>query len=197
MSSTQSGASGASGASASAPTPPPASNTPSIAQTNPPGFANITQPLQTATSFFKIAENQMITIAWNLTSVLATPTSLALSAVCDNGNTYPVGLPVGACSWDSDERRANPGTKLAQGSYTLHMWDDRGPTATARAGYMSPNTALSFAMYTPQAYTPLSSGWSCTGCSSALANRPALVGVLLALLLVLMSGVRVLRRAGV
>ncbi|KAJ7800258.1 hypothetical protein B0H14DRAFT_3092677 [Mycena olivaceomarginata] len=152
--------------------------------TAPPGFASITQPPQTATSFFKIAENQMITIAWNLTSVLATPTSLTLSAVCDNG-TYPVGPP------------ANPGTPLAQGSYTLHMWDDRGPTATARAGYMSPNTALSFAMYTPQAYTPLSSGWSCTGCSSALANRPALAGVLLALLLVLVSGVRVLRRAGV
>ncbi|KAJ7800223.1 hypothetical protein B0H14DRAFT_2387439 [Mycena olivaceomarginata] len=174
---------------------------PSITQTNPPGFASITQPLQTVTSFFKIAENQMITIAWNLTSVLATPTSLTLSAVCDNGNTYPVGPPVGASAsvvWDIySYNQANPGTKLAQASYTLHMWDDRGPTATARAGFMSPNTALSFAMYTPQAYTPLSSGWSCTGCSSALANRPALAGVLLALLLVLVSGVRVLRRAGV
>ncbi|KAJ7805503.1 hypothetical protein B0H14DRAFT_2611274 [Mycena olivaceomarginata] len=182
------------------------SNAPSIAQTDPPGFASITQPPQTATSFFKIAENQMIIIAWNLTGVLATPTSLTLSAVCDNGNTYPVGpdpsghVPGTATSvvWDIySYNQANPGTKLAQASYTLHMWDDRGPTATARAGFMSPNTALSFAMYTPQAYTPLSSGWSCTGCSSALANRPALAGVLLALLLVLVSGVRVLRRAGV
>jgi hypothetical protein len=33
----------------------------------------------------------MITIGWNLTSVLATPTSLTLSAVCDNSNTYAVG----------------------------------------------------------------------------------------------------------
>ncbi|KAJ7753686.1 hypothetical protein B0H14DRAFT_3096738 [Mycena olivaceomarginata] len=152
------------------PTPPPASNAPSIAQTAPPGFASITQPPQTATGFFKSAENQMIAIAWNLTSVLATPTSLALSAVCDNGNTYPVGPP-DIYSYN----QANPGTKLAQASYTLHMWDDRGPTT----------------------YTSLSSGWSCTGCSSALANRPALAGVLLALLLVLVSGVRVLRRAGV
>ncbi|KAJ7790096.1 hypothetical protein B0H14DRAFT_3094733 [Mycena olivaceomarginata] len=146
------------------PTPPPASNAPSIAQTAPPGFASITQPPQTATGFFKSAENQMIAIAWNLTSVLATPTSLTLSAVCDNGNTYP-----DIYSYN----QANPGTKLAQASYTLHMWDDRGPTVTARGG------------------------WSCTGCSSALANRPALAGVLLALLLVLVSGVRVLRRAGV
>ncbi|KAJ7805506.1 hypothetical protein B0H14DRAFT_3091592 [Mycena olivaceomarginata] len=177
------------------PTPPPASNSvsnaPSIAQTAPPGFANITQPPQTATSFFKIAENQMITIGWNLTSVLATPTSLTLSAVGDNGNTYPVGpdpsgrVPGTATSvvWDIySYNQANPGTKLAQASYTLHMWDDRGPSATARAGYMSPIPP---------------SRWSCTGCSSALANRPALAGVLLALLLVLVSGVRVLRRAGV
>ncbi|KAJ7665684.1 hypothetical protein B0H14DRAFT_3539566 [Mycena olivaceomarginata] len=99
--------------SASAPSVVHTSNTPSIAQTDPPGFASITQPPQTATSFFKIAENQMITIAWNLTSVLATPTSLTLSAVCDNGNTVV---------WDIySYNQANPGTKLAQASYTLHM----------------------------------------------------------------------------
>ncbi|KAJ7697277.1 hypothetical protein B0H14DRAFT_3120115 [Mycena olivaceomarginata] len=171
MSSAPSGASGASGAPSSA---SGASGASGRIQRTPPGFGSITQPPQMATSFFKIAENQMITIVWNLISVLATPTSLTLSAVCDNRNTYPVGPP------------ANLETKLAQVSYTLHMWDDRC------AGFMSPNTALSFAMYTPQAYTPLFSG-----CSSALANRPALTGVLLALLLVLMSGVRVLRRAGV
>jgi hypothetical protein len=71
----------------------------------------------------------------------------------------------------NDNPQTNPGTKLAQASYTLHMWDDR-------AGFMSPNTALSFAMYTPQApqaCTPLSSGESacsillyCTVLDSAL-----------------------------
>jgi len=215
-----SGASAASGASGASGGPsgsgsgsgsgsqPPATNTvtnaPSIAQTLPPGFASITQPPQTATSFFKIAPNQLITIGWNLTSVIAMPTSLTLSAVCDNGNTYAVGpdpdghVPGTATQvvWDVySYNQAHPGTQLGQNSYTLHMWDDRGPTATQRAGYMSPNTALAFAMYTPQAYTPIASGWTCTGCSSALTARPALAGLFLTLLLMVWSGMRVLRRA--
>ncbi|KAJ7152634.1 hypothetical protein C8R43DRAFT_1003109 [Mycena crocata] len=144
----------------------------------------------------------MVTIGWNLTSVLVQPTSLTLSAVCANGNTYAVGpdpdgkVPGTATEvvWDIySYQQAHPNTPLAQASYTLHMWDDRGPTATARAGYMSPNTALAFALYTPQAYTPISDGWSCTGCSGALATRPAFAGLLLTLLLVLVSGWRVLR----
>ncbi|KAF8211798.1 hypothetical protein K438DRAFT_1903610 [Mycena galopus ATCC 62051] len=188
------------GASASVPSGGP----PSFALTLPPGYASITQPPQTATSFFKIAEGNLITIAWNLTSVLATPTSLTLSAVCDNGNTYPVGpdpsghVPGTATSvvWDVySYNQAHPGTQLAQASYTLHMWDDRGPTGTPQAGYMSPNTALSFAMYTPQAYTPIASGWTCTGCSGALTAQPALAGVLITFLLMLFSGMQVLRRA--
>ncbi|KAJ6571606.1 hypothetical protein B0H19DRAFT_936356 [Mycena capillaripes] len=181
---------------------PTVTNAPSIAQTLPPGGATITQPPQTATSFFKIAENQMITFGWNLTSVLAMPTSLTISAVCNNGNTYAVGpdpdghVPGTATEvvWDVfSYNQAHPGTKLAQASYTLHMWDDRGPTATQRAGYMSPNTALSFALYTPQAYTPIASGWTCTGCNAALTNRPAVAGLLLTFLLMFFSGMRILR----
>jgi hypothetical protein len=63
-----------------------------IAQTNPAGGATMTQPPQTATSFFKIAENAMVTFGWNLTSVLVMPTSLTLVAVdAAHGNTYSVG----------------------------------------------------------------------------------------------------------
>ncbi|KAJ7019658.1 hypothetical protein C8F04DRAFT_931689, partial [Mycena alexandri] len=173
-----------------------------IALTDPAGGVTITQPPQTATSFFKIAENQLITIAWNFTNVIAQPTSLTLVAVGANGNTYPVGpdpsghLPGTATSivWDVySYQQAHPNTPLAQASYTLHMWDDRGPTATERAGYMSPNTALAFALYTPQAYTPLASGWTCTGCSGALVARPALAGIFFTLFLMLFSGWRVLR----
>ncbi|KAJ6626817.1 hypothetical protein B0H10DRAFT_1780331 [Mycena sp. CBHHK59/15] len=177
-------------------------NAPSIAQTDPAGGATITQPPQTATSYFKIAQNQLITIGWNLTSVIATPTSLTLSAVGGNGNTYAVGpddqgrVPGTATQvvWDLySYQQAHPNTPLAQQTYTLHMWDDRGPTATVRAGYMSPNTALAFALYTPQAYTPISS-WTCTGCNAALANRPAVAGLLVTLFIVLISGMHVLRR---
>jgi hypothetical protein len=65
-------------------------------------------PPQTATSFYKIAQNQMITFGWNLTSVIATPTSITLSAVCANGNTYAVG--------------PDPDGKVA-GTATSVVWD--------------------------------------------------------------------------
>ncbi|KAJ7432882.1 hypothetical protein B0H11DRAFT_2123484, partial [Mycena galericulata] len=187
----------------SAPSQPPqtASNAPSIAQTDPAGGVTITQPPQTATSFYKIAPGNSITIGWNFTYVIATPTSLTLSAVCDNGNTYPVGpdpsghLPGTATQvvWDIySYQEAHSATPLPQTSCTLHMWDDRGPTATQRAGFMSPNTALAFALYTPQAYTPLASGWTCTGCGGAASMRPiAGAGVLLTMLVMLVSGWRV------
>ncbi|KAJ7053309.1 hypothetical protein C8F01DRAFT_1167029 [Mycena amicta] len=200
-----SGPSGTSGSVSASPPPPTsdtASNAISIAQTLPPGGATITQPPQTATSFFKIAPNQMITFGWNLTSVLQTPTSITISAVCANGNTYAVGpdeqgrVPGTATQvvWDVySYQQAHPGTQLAQAEYTLHMFDERGPTATQRAGFMSPNTALTFALYTPQGYTPIASGWTCTGCNGAVATRPALFGILITLLVMLVSGMRVFR----
>ncbi|KAJ7135942.1 hypothetical protein C8R44DRAFT_662184 [Mycena epipterygia] len=202
-------ASGGSASAGSASQPPPTvtvSNAPSIAQTDPAGGVTITQPPQTATSFYKIAENNMITIGWNMTSVIATPTSLTLSAVCGNGNTYAVGpdpdghLPGTATQvvWDVfSYQQAHPNTPLAQTTCTLHMWDDRGPTATQRPGFMSPNTALAFALYTPQAYTPIASGWTCTGCNSAMgraaASPAAFASLFITLFVMLVSGFRVLR----
>ncbi|KAJ6493031.1 hypothetical protein C8R45DRAFT_824966 [Mycena sanguinolenta] len=179
------------------------SGPPTFALTIPPGVASITQPPQTATSFYKIAQGNLITFGWNMTGVLATPTSLTLSAVCADGNTFPVGpdpsgrVPGTATNvvWDVwSYNQANPATKLAPSLYTLHMWDDRGPSATVQAGYMTPNSALQFAMYTPQGYTPIASGWTCAGCSSALPTRPAVSALLLTLLLVLVSGWGVMRR---
>lgn len=130
------------------------------------GGLTITQPQQTATSFFKIASGEMITFAWNFTSLLATPTSLTVSAVCDNGNTYPVGptdgiIPGTATQvvWDLGKyQQDNPNNPLAQASYTLNIWDDRGPGASIKPGFMQENSALRFAMYTPQAYTPIADG---------------------------------------
>jgi len=138
----------------------------SIPQSAPVGIITITQPPQTATSFYKIAPSQLITFGWNFSMVLATPTHLTVSAVCDNGNTYPVGptdgiIPGTATSvvWDVYSYQQNhPNTPLAQASYTLNIWDDRGPNAGRAPGFLQANTGLKFALYTPQAYTPLSSG---------------------------------------
>jgi hypothetical protein len=145
------------------------STTLNIPQTAPVGIITITQPPQTATSFYKIAPSQLITFAWNFSMVLATPTHLTVSAVCQNGNTYPVGptngiIPGTASSvvWDIYSYQQNhPNTPLAQATYTLNIWDDRGPGAARQPGYLAPNTGLQFALYTPQPYTALSSGESC------------------------------------
>jgi len=193
-------------------TPAPSTNGPttstttriSIPQSAPVGIITITQPPQTATSFYKIAENQLITFAWNFSMVIATPTHLTVSAICENGNTYPVGptdgiIPGTATSvvWDVySYQQSHPNTPLAQAGYTLNIWDDRGPGAGRAAGYLQANTGLKFALYTPQPYTALASGWQCNTCNSALASFPAnqaLAGVLTAILVMFLSGFSLLR----
>ena len=142
------------------------SSTIKIPQTAAVGGVTITQPKVTATSYYKIAENQMITFGWNMTSVIATPTSITVSAVCENGNTYPVGPTNGVIDgkatsvvWDVYAyQESNPNLPLAVATYTLSIWGDSGPSAAASPGYFSPNSNLEFALYTPQPYTPLSSG---------------------------------------
>ena len=141
------------------------SSTSSIPQTAAAGGLTITKPPQSSTSFFKIAASNTVTIAWNFTSLLSTPSSLTLSAVGDNGNTYPVGptdgiIPGTATSvtWDLwSYQQAHPTLPLVPGTYTLSIWDDRGPGASRAPGLFSENTALQFALYTPQSYTPLES----------------------------------------
>ncbi|KAF9479885.1 hypothetical protein BDN70DRAFT_806244 [Pholiota conissans] len=176
-----------------------------IPQTAAAGGITITKPQQTATSFFKIASGQAITFGWNMTSVLATPTHLTVSAVCDNGNTYPVGptdgiIPGTATEvvWDIYSYQIhNPNKPLAQATYTLNIWDDRGPGAARKAGYLEQNSALQFALYTPQAYTPISSGWTCSTCSGAMsyATHPAFVSLLITFFIVFFSGFHLLRNS--
>ena len=187
----------------------------------PAGSIVITQPPQTATSYFKLAPSQTVTIAWNFTDVIVTPTSLTVSAVCDNGNTYPVGptngiIPGSATSvtWDLySYQQANPATQLVQGTYTLMIWGNGGPNAQLSPGQLAPNDNLRFAIYTPQAYTPLASGeffpprscvlthlaslgWQCAICSGSLSSytsHPAFTGILTLFIVMFLSGFSVLR----
>lgn len=139
----------------------------SIPASAPAGLLTITQPPQTATSYYKIATGETITFAWNTSYVLVQPTSLTLSAICDNGNTYPVGpsdghIPGTATSvqWDLwSYQQNNPQTPLAQQMCTLHIWGDQGPGVQRSPGVLSENNQLQFAMYSPQAYTPLISAY--------------------------------------
>lgn len=97
--------------------------------------------------------------------LLSTPTHLTVSAICDNGNTYPVGPTDGiidgsatSVTWDLwSYNQANPTQPLAQNTYQLNIWDDRGPGAALSPGKLRTNNELRFALYSPGSYTPLSS----------------------------------------
>jgi hypothetical protein len=171
----------------------------------PAGLLTITQPPQTTIAFFKIAQSQPITFAWNFSYVLSTPSALTVSAICENGNTYPVGptdgkIPGTATSvvWDAyDWQQSNANSPLAQATYTLEIFDQRGPGSARAPGLLQPNNALKFALYTPQQYTPISSGWQCAGCKSDAVPtaHPAFFCVFLTIFVMFASGLAMLRNA--
>ncbi|KAJ4468718.1 hypothetical protein J3R30DRAFT_3661701 [Lentinula aciculospora] len=191
--SSQSGSSGSGSSSAS--------KTSSIPQSAPAGILSMTQPPQASTSFFKLASGEVVTFAWSFSGVLATPTSLTVNAVGANSFTYSLtSLPGTASSYiwtPYDYQQSHQATPLAQTTYSLQIFDERGLSATTRPGYLSPNTALTFALYTPQPYTPLAS-WQCTVCSgsnSSYTAHPAYVALIATFLVMFLSGFGLLRNA--
>ncbi|KAJ3799274.1 hypothetical protein GGU11DRAFT_777618 [Lentinula aff. detonsa] len=176
-----------------------ASKTSSIPQSAPAGLLSMTQPPQASTSFFKIASGEVVTFAWSFSGVLATPTSLTVNAVGANSFTYSLtSLPGTASSYiwtPYDYQQSHLATPLAQTTYSLQIFDERGLGATTRPGYLSPNTALTFALYTPQPYTPLAS-WDCTVCSGSNTSytaHPASIALIATFLVMFLSGFGLLR----
>lgn len=139
---------------------------PSIPLGAPAGGIAMTMPPLQSTSFYKISPSDYITFGWNFTNLSVQPTSLTVAAVGANGNTYPVGPTNGVIPGNAQSvvwypygyQTANPNLPLAQASYTLHIWGGGGPSAGPTPGYLAPYSGLVFAMYTPQAYTPLTGG---------------------------------------
>ncbi|KAG2743708.1 hypothetical protein P692DRAFT_20850388 [Suillus brevipes Sb2] len=169
------------------------------------GSLTITMPPIQSNSYYKIAPSEYVTFGWNFSSILVTPTAITVAAVGANGNTYPVGPSNGVIPGTAQSvvwypygyQTANPSLPLVQATYTLHIWADGGPSAIPTPGYLAPNSQLEFAMYTPQAYTPLASGWQCAGCSGALPQlkiNSALPGVVAMIVIMLLSGFTTLRR---
>ncbi|KXN82353.1 hypothetical protein AN958_02662 [Leucoagaricus sp. SymC.cos] len=177
----------------------------SIPYNSPAGGIIMTKPPQTATSFYKITPNEIVTFGWNFTYILQDSQHLTVSAICENGNTYPVGPTNGVIPgtatevlWDLHSWQVNnPQQPLAQGAYTLTMWDDRGRLASPMPGMMRPYGNLRFGLYTPQPYIPLAAGWTCPDChnSSVLsaAIHPAFVGFVVSTLVIFLSGFHLLR----
>ncbi|KAG8778132.1 hypothetical protein FRC12_025150 [Ceratobasidium sp. 428] len=196
--------------SSSGPAPSSSVSTNTIPQTAPPGTLVFTMPAQTQTaSYYKIMANNPITFGWNYTMLSSTPAALTVQAYCSqNGNTYRVG-PVGPqgtvegvipgsmtqITWDAYAQQTEPNANpLAQATYTLRMFDERGMTAGIAPGLLSPNQNVKFAMYSPAAYTPIASGWQCTTCSSASGiNVPSFLALGMTLLVMAVSGLGLLR----
>lgn len=172
----------------------------------------MTQPPASASaSYYKIAASNYVTFGWNLTSLYVTPTSLTVVASCSqNGNTYPVG-PTNAAGevenvipgsstqvvwspFDYEQNGAN--VPLAAATYRLQIYDERGPTAAQAGGRFSPYSGMEFALYRPQAYTPLPE-WNCVNCNSAtkLAMNPMAL-MLFTSLIMLVSGWGLIGGAG-
>jgi len=169
------------------------------------GGISFTQPPTTTVSYFKIAPSIPITFGWNFTSLYVQPSALTLSAFCSsNQNHYPVGatdgiIPGTATSvvWEPWTYQTANGqqTPLVQGTYTLQVQDERGSAAPIRGGFFSYNEQMTFALYTPQPYTPLSE-WVCAQCNAGagpLQPHPAVFGLVATIVVMLISGWSVLR----
>ncbi|SJX60797.1 uncharacterized protein SRS1_12023 [Sporisorium reilianum f. sp. reilianum] len=180
-----------------------------IPSSAPAGGITVTQPIQTADpSFYKIAKGVDVTFGWNFTSVLQYPRTLTVQAYCsDNLVTYDVAtnLPGTATSvvwspynYSTSVEASNPNlSQLIAASYRLLIYDERGMSVGASPGLMQPNTKVEFALYNPQAYTPLASGWICAACSGATGLRamhPAFIGLIATVVIAVVSGWGLLSR---
>jgi len=178
---------------------------PSIPPNAPVGGLTFTKPAATSVSYYKIAPSIPITFGWNFTALYVTPTALTVSAYCaSNKNTYTVGpsggiIPGTATEivWEPWTYQTGAGqqTPLAQATYTLQVYDERS-TANPSPGFFEYNTQMTFALYTPQPYTPLAE-WTCAGCKNAapgsLQPHPAVFGIVATAVVMLISGWGILR----
>lgn len=151
-----------------------------------------------------------MTFGWNFTSVLQYPRTLTVQAYCsDNLNTYNIAtdLPGTATSvvwspynYSTSVELSNPNLpQLIAASYRLLIYDERGMSVGAAAGLMQPNIKVQFALYNPQAYTPLASGWICAACNGATGLKsmhPAFIGLIATVVIAVASGWNLLSRQG-
>lgn len=187
----------------------PTSTQINIPSSAPAGGLTVTQPVQTADpSYYKIATGVDVTFGWNFTSVLQYPQTLTVQAYCsENLNTYQIAtaLPGTATSvvwspynYSTSVEASNPNLpQLIAASYRLLIYDERGLGVGASPGLMQPNTKVQFALYIPQAYTPLASGWICAACNGAVGLRalhPGFIGLIATLVIAVVSGWNLLSR---
>lgn len=139
-------------------------------------------PVTTLTSaLYKIGE--FVTFQWNYTGLSVTPTAVDIIASASTSSFQSTWTLTSNMSfatdasyvWDTNAYQTQAlqnQQPLVVEMYTLYIYDaESSVTATAGPGYLSANPALTFGLYTGQAYTPLASGWVCATCSAALSDN--------------------------
>lgn len=142
-----------------------------------PGSITMITPSALASSqLYKIGD--YITWGWNYTNVQATPTAVDVLVSCSDASaTWTLTQNMtfatpGSFTWDTQAYQTqNVENPLLVAKYTLIIYDsDSSLAATSEAGYLAAFTGFTFTLYTPQPYTPLSSGWVCATCSGGVSD---------------------------
>ncbi|KAK6543238.1 hypothetical protein TWF694_000006 [Orbilia ellipsospora] len=148
----------------------------------PPGGVVIQTPVTTSGSqYYKIG--QTITIGWNYTSLIISPSAVNVEAFCsDNSQTYTIAQNVSIAKpsviWDTGSYAPkNDQPPLAMGIYTLLIYDEKSAmTAVPAAGNLAPFNGFQFGMYTPKPYTPLAD-FDCPTCEISSAHSLDILAV--------------------
>jgi len=143
----------------------------------PAGGVSIISPnALSGSQYYKIGD--LVTFAWNYTSLLATPTAINIVATCTaNQQLYTlaanqtVSNATGAVTWDTGAYQSTAlSAPLLTETYTLIIYDAASSiSATAQAGYLAVYNQFKFSMYLPQPYVPLGE-YICATCSGALGD---------------------------
>lgn len=147
----------------------------SIPATAQAGGVSITNPATTveATPLFKIGDN--ITLGWNYTGLVQTPTAVDVLISCSTASetwtltsnmTFETDV---SYTWNSNDQAENLETPLLTELYTLIIKNsDAEVSDTSEAGKLAADAQFTFGMYYGQSYTPYAD-WTCNGCSAASA----------------------------
>lgn len=127
---------------------------------------------QVATALYKIGDN--IELAWNYTSLQATPTAVDVLVSCSAASetwTLTANMTFETevnYIWESKDDADNVDKPLLTEMYTLIIKDsDAEVTERPSAGYLGAFSGFKFGLYRPQAYTPLSE-WQCDTCNGGM-----------------------------
>lgn len=106
---------------------------------------------------YRIDPKENVTFIWEFQSVLVRPVNLTLAAVGPQSATYTITVLEGGATsalWQLSNVPA--ATPLMNGYYQVQLYDQRGISAVASPGWLSPQTSLTIAFYSLEGYSNIS-----------------------------------------